>query len=366
MPIALHLQKKQTPTIVGWMRIIEGVAQDMKNMRILTEFFLQVYEYYPDEFSTLLGKIARILSPIYSKKYPDKSAHVAHIYLYALGSVCERFGLYDWKNLLDTRAFLITQPQEYARIAEFLKVYEQTASINIQSTIRAIKRIIPKGQYQYTLYGRTKSIPSIAQKCQKKGLQDIRRLGDLFAFRIILEDHNADDCFAVATLLHNACKPLVHRYNDYISIPKINGYQSLHTDLDMSDWVPNLNMPIEVQIRTRSMHQVAEHGIAAHYLYAQTKEAQLPQHSTDTNTLREREANMDNALTLCCLTRDGHAMILPAKSHVQYMAHKIHSYLGKNIHSAMINGKHASADAELKTGDRVEILTQPYFAAAIK
>ena len=273
-------------------------------------------------------------------------------YLSILSPLCERFGLFEEKERMDTLCFRITEPEEHARIAALLSHYKSRSRIVIRKISTMLGALLDGTGQQYELRGRYKSLYSVRRKLQaKERCGSPLQLNDIFAFRIIVATENEADCFAVVNALHDHCNPIPGKFKDYITVPKMNGYQSLHTILN--GVIPDLDLPVEVQVRTRAMHEFAERGMASHWLYATQREQQLMLHfAALSEEVRRQEL-------VYCLTPRGDILRMPAGCTILDVAYRIHTDVGNRARGALVNDQRRSVHTPVHDGDQVQILTAP-------
>lgn len=286
-------------------------------------------------------------------------------FLYA--PLAHRLGLYAIKTELEDLSLKYMEPGIYQEIKHNLNATKEQRSRYIRSFIKPIKLELENLGVPFEIKGRPKSIHSILNKMRKKNL-DFEDVYDLFAIRIILDSEPEDekmDCWNVYSIITSIYKPNPDRMRDWISIPKSNGYESLHATVmgPKGQWV-------EVQIRTRRMDEIAEKGYAAHWKY---KEASEGQSSLDDWVARIREM-LDNqegnaldfvedfkmnlfAEEVFIFTPKGELRKLPKGATALDFAFEIHTEVGAKCLGAKINGKLVPLSYELKNGDQVEILT---------
>jgi GTP pyrophosphokinase len=231
-----------------------------------------------------------------------------------------------------------------------------------------ITKVLENGNLKVQVFGREKTPYSIWKKIQKRNIT-FEQLSDLMAFRIIVT--NLQECYQALGLIHSSYIMVPGRFKDYISTPKANGYQSLHTTL-----IGPYNQKIEIQIRTQEMHEVCEFGVAAHWHYKQkTKDKESinfhegTQYSWVRNLLEilEHADNPDEFLEhtklemfhdqVFCFTPKGEVIALPKSASVLDFAYAIHGEVGNKAISAKINGKQVPLRTEINNGDQIEIIT---------
>lgn len=324
-----------------------------KNHALLTEYLLQEFATHPQE---LVQFIHIVKSELENPNNPERE-RMARRYLFVFSFLCERFGLYEEKLELDDLCFEITEPQEYKNLKKQLENYQKKSQKIIDEIFATFQTKIQESGIQAELKGRYKNILSIHKKCRKKKLKDALRLNDIFAFRIIV-DGDTEDCYEVLNILHDSFIPIPSRYKDYVTIPKINGYQSIHTGLL---WVSSdLDLAIEIQIRTKIMDEIAEWGIAAHFLYARDKSSKK---ITDKEQkLMENMEKVQESIKINphihCLTPQGDIIRLERGSTALDFANKIHTGLARKAKSALVNNTNRPLTHELQSFDFIEIVTK--------
>jgi GTP pyrophosphokinase len=288
-------------------------------------------------------------------------------YLYA--PLAHRLGLYSIKTELEDLSLKYSEPEKYNEIVQKLQETKSQRNRYIRQFIKPIeKRLIEEG-YTFEVKGRPKSIYSILNKIQKQGVS-FEEVYDLFAIRIILDipiEDEKSDCWNVYSIITDSYHPNPDRLRDWISSPKSNGYESLHTTVmgPGGKWV-------EVQIRTRRMDEIAEKGYAAHWKYKDAKGG-VSENSLEDWLARVREIleNPDtNAIDFLddfklnlfaeevfVFTPQGELRKLPANSTALDFAFDIHSDIGYRCIGAKVNSKLVPIYHKLTNGDQVEILT---------
>lgn len=283
--------------------------------------------------------------------------------------IAARLGIYALKYRLERFAFPECYPTDAEQIEDQLKrLQEQHGGFLVRSS-SAMQDFLHQEHIEAEVMAREKQPYSIFRKMHLKGVSDIAKISDLFAVRVIVP--SIQDCYQTLGILHRLGTPLSHRFKDYISFPKPNGYQSLHTCLLALPHAPK-DVMVEVQIRTREMHNEAEYGIAAHWMYKEkvgptTRSVQrfsLPgtlrtDRTNDAQTKATREIDDGFSITdhIYLLTPHGDIVELPDGSTPLDFAFMIHTDVGLRFKGARVNGRIASINYSLENGDVVEILT---------
>lgn len=335
-----------------WTKFLSITNDKPGNRQILFNYFFDKFASSPQSFYLFLEYFKNNLG---DSRHSAGRKNLAKKYLEILSPLCERFNFYEEKNLLDDLCFKTLKPKKYEEIKNIYSRYAEGAKKIIEKVLKTINDTLKGRGYEFELIGRCKNIYSIYKKINKQGV-DVLKVNDIFACRVILENGQPGQCFEVANILHDKFQPVPDLFKDYISIPKINGYQTLHTGL--TKVIDELDLPIEVQIRTRAMHNFAENGLAAHWLYAQDKKAQLitekEKRLLDYFSCIAHSSKKENLLY--CFTCDGDIVELDKKSTVLDFAYKIHSDLGNRISYALVNGEEKPVYYRIKEGDRIEIV----------
>ncbi|USN56342.1 MAG: bifunctional (p)ppGpp synthetase/guanosine-3',5'-bis(diphosphate) 3'-pyrophosphohydrolase [Candidatus Peribacteria bacterium] len=194
---------------------------------------------------------------------PEKRVRIAEETMLIYVSVAKRLGLYRYQLLLENGAFMILNPEECTKIMHYLQKNFGTERTYIQRGQRKIEMLLREEKIPYHFVkGRVKSPYRIFEKVERnQSISEISQVLDIVAFRVVA--HTVGDCYNVLGAIHSNYTPMVKKIKDYISIPKANGYQSLHTTV-----IGMFRFPVEVQIRTQKMDDIAEYGVAAHFVYS--------------------------------------------------------------------------------------------------
>jgi GTP diphosphokinase / guanosine-3',5'-bis(diphosphate) 3'-diphosphatase len=285
------------------------------------------------------------------------------IYIYI--PICHRLGLYNVKSELEELWLLHSNPKVYKSIEQKIKHSRTKQNVYIQEFINPIERELTKQGFNFNIKGRPKSIHSIWTKMNKQNV-DFEEVYDLFAIRIIVQspqEMEKADCWKIYSIVTDIYKPNPQRLRDWISTPKPSGYESLHTTVvgPNGRWV-------EVQIRSERMDEVAERGLAAHWLY---KESDPKKEQEEwMNKIREVIENAEAEKTeqvdfskielysdkIFIFTPEGDLKKLPRDATVLDFAYDIHTSLGDMCSGAKVNGKTVPIRHVLNNGDKVEIM----------
>ena len=299
---------------------------------------------------------------LHFRKDPQKRLSVARETMDIYVPLAERIGMHQMKTELENLAFAELNPEAYTTICAHLDELKAKQKDIIEKIIKQLKKDIAPSGIKATLYGREKTPYSIWRKMTIKNLA-FDQICDIMAFRAIVP--TVEDCYHILGIIHTKYPMIPGRYRDFISTPKNNGYQSLHTGV-----IGPFNQRIEIQIRTPKMHEVAELGIAAHWQYKQgavsiTEGTQfrwmrdllelLNQSSTSDEFLENTKLTMYQD-QIFCFSPKGDLIPLPENSTPIDFAYAVHSDIGNHCIGAKVNGEITPLRTRLKNGDQVEIL----------
>jgi len=298
---------------------------------------------------------------IVSSLEPEDQRRVSQDSLQLFAPVAARLGIYSLKNSLETCAFPIMYPSDAERIASQIELLHARHGVDVLDRITEfLSEKLAEHSLDVQVETRRKHPYSIFNKMRQKGINDVTEIYDYYACRVIVSD--IEECYKCLGVLHNLARPVTQRFKDYISFPKPNGYQSLHTTLASLPSVPQ-DAVIEVQVRTKQMHREAEYGVAAHWSYKSfgstaraMEQVQLHSMLATQEPLEETEGESHLVDHIYVLTPGGEIVELPEGATPLDFAFRVHTDLGLAFRGARVNGSIVSIDYGLKNGDIIEIL----------
>lgn len=342
------------------------------NPSIKTEYFRDLLLLFAEDMRAVFILIAdrlNLMRSIKNKGVDMDRKRIAREASELYAPLAHKLGLYLIKSELEDLALKYTEPDVYYMIKEKLNATKESRDAYVSNFIKPIREKLTAEGFKFHIKGRTKSIHSIWQKIKKQKCQ-FSDIYDLFAIRIIIHSdlkHEKGDCWRVYSIVTDMYVPNPKRLRDWLSVPKSNGYESLHTTVMGGDgkWV-------EIQIRTDRMDEIAERGIAAHWRYKGVKDSgkKLEEWLKDIRMSLELnindEYNIKNQFKVDIYNDDvfvftpkGDLFKLPMGASVLDFAYAIHTNIGSHCYGGKINGKNASLKTILKSGDQVEVLTSP-------
>jgi GTP diphosphokinase / guanosine-3',5'-bis(diphosphate) 3'-diphosphatase len=325
-----------------------------------------------NDIRVMLLKFADRLHNMRTLEYlpPEKQIRLAKETLDIYAPFAHRFGLAKVKWELEDLAFKYLHAKEYEDIAHKLKAKRKERESYINKFIQPLEERLHAEKMQFTVEGRPKHLYSIYNKMIRRS-KPFDEVYDLFAVRIILETENTNDCFTAYGILSSIYMPIPERFKNYISVPKKNGYQSIHATVIGPD-----GRMVEVQIRTQAMHEIAENGVAAHWRYKENitqLDEELehwiswvrdifehPEGETPAKQLMESFKLTLYQDEIYVFTPKGELKILPSNATPIDFAYAVHSNVGDHCLSAKVNGRIVQLDSHLSSGDQVEIITSKH------
>lgn len=294
----------------------------------------------------------------------DKQKRIAKETLEIFAPLAHRLGIFNVKWELEDLSFRYLEPEKYYDLVDQMKQKRQVREDIVNDTMSQLTKALSEAHIKADIKGRPKHFYSIYKK-MKKDNRDLSQIYDLLAVRVIVD--SIPDCYAVLGIAHSLWKPLPYRFKDYISMPKSNMYQSLHTTV-----IGTMGQPVEIQIRTWEMHRVSEYGVAAHWRYKEGNKNGDKEFDQKVAWLRQvlewqdtsNPTELVNALKLdvfsgevFVFTPKGDVVKLPIGSVPLDFAYRVHTDVGHHCVGAKVNGKIVPLDYTLQNGDIVDIIT---------
>lgn len=299
---------------------------------------------------------------------PEYRVRLCRQSLQLFAPVAARLGIYALKYRLERSAFPECYPSDSQLIGRQLTVLHLDHGEFIHTSASAVRSFLAEQGIHIDVMAREKQPYSIFQKMRTKSVSSLEKITDLFAIRVLVP--SVEDCYQALGLLHRLGTPISHRFKDYISFPKPNGYQSLHTCVLGLPGAPK-DVMVEVQIRTKDMHREAEYGVAAHWMYKHegkgkvlrgAQQFQLADVLMKQQSLEALETGGDLRLVdhIYVLTPRGDILELPDGGTPLDFAFLVHTDLGLRFKAARVNGAVVPISYTLENGDVVEILTHKH------
>ena len=356
-------------------KLVDGVTKlrnlprtDSKKIENIRKMVVAMSE----DIRVVIIKLADRLHNMRTLKYmtPAKQLEKSKETLEIFAPIAHRIGMSKIKTELEDISFRYLHPEEYQEIKELVNTKKQERENYTKKVIEKIEKELEKHNLKGEVTGRPKHLYSIYRKMIEKEKR-FADLNDLIAVRIIV--NREDECYNALGIIHNLFIPVPGRFKDYIAAPKINGYQSIHTTVNGPD-----NQKVEIQIRTKLMHQIAEDGVAAHWKYKDKKYKEKKSKNEEyyaavkkiieksTNEANEKEKTKSFAKevtgdvlnqTIFVFTPKGDVVELPKNSTALDFAFQIHTQIGYRTIGAKINDRIVQLNQTLENGDKVEVLT---------
>jgi guanosine-3',5'-bis(diphosphate) 3'-pyrophosphohydrolase len=295
----------------------------------------------------------------------DKRERIARETMEIYAPIANRLGLNDLHHELQDLSFKYLHPNRYAVLSKALQVARGNRREVVGKILEAIRKRLAEHHIEADVTGREKDIFSIYRKMQSKSLAFAEVL-DIYGFRVLVNDF--ESCYVALGLLHGLYKPIPGKFKDYIAIPKLNGYQSIHTTL-----FGPFGTPIEIQIRTHEMHRIAEAGVASHWLYKSGHESINDLHKKTHQWLQELLESLSQSSDsseflehlkvdlfpdeVYVFTPKGRILSLPRGATGVDFAYSVHTDIGNRCIAVKVNHELVPLRTELKNGDRVEVIT---------
>tara|TARA_A100001011_G_scaffold190895_1_gene199565 strand:- start:4442 stop:6607 length:2166 start_codon:yes stop_codon:yes gene_type:complete len=313
------------------------------------------------DIRVLILKLADRLHNIQTIEYHQdwKQEKIANETLYVYAPLAHRLGFQSIKHVLEDKSFKILHANQDKEIKDMITETNPDRESQIGNAIEIIKTLLNDNSMSAEVYGRPKHNYSIYKKIVNQGLT-FNEINDLIGIRIVTDD--VKNCYTILGLIHANFQPVLGRFKDFISMPKFNLYQSLHTTVLTSD-----GSKMEIQIRTHDMHYRAEYGVAAHWKYKEKPSNDLTSWTNELSEISNEYPDPNEFLQhmkldlyeneVFCLTPEGDVIALPQGSTPVDFAFAIHTQVGEKLIGAKVNGKLVNLSNLLKSGDTIEILT---------
>ena len=354
-------------------KIVDGLTKISNVMDTNTsqqaENFKKILLTLTDDPRVILIKLADRLHNMRTLDFMkrEKQLKIASETIWVYAPLAHRMGLYSIKTELEDLSMKYMEPEAYRDIAKKLSETKRERTRYINEFIRPLREKLDRSGFKFEIYGRPKSIHSIWNKIKKKGVA-FEEVYDLFAIRVILDssqEKEKEECWKVYSMITDEYTPSPERLRDWLSNPKSNGYEALHTTVmgPQGRWV-------EVQIRTKRMNEIAEKGLAAHYKYkegsanedrfdkwfGQIREVITSQDTDSVDFLQDFKTSF-LAEEIYVYTPKGDVKMLPVGSTALDFAFSIHSAIGSKCIGAKVNHKLVPISHKLRSGDQIEIIT---------
>lgn len=385
-----ELERRFGPTV---RRIVEGETKVSKLYKLANlegeerraEDLRQMFIAMAEDVRIIIVKLADRLHNLRTLEHmpPEKQKRIAQETLEIYAPLAHRLGMGQLKWELEDLSFRYLHPEAFASLSARIQATQEARERLIQRAIHLLQETLARdellqSQLQgFEVTGRPKHLYSIWKKMEREG-KTLEQIYDLLAVRVILDPKPAPTresqalrekqvCYHVLGLVHALWQPIPGRVKDYIAVPKPNGYQSLHTTVIAAE-----GLPLEVQIRTREMHRVAEYGIAAHWLYKEglTDPEEVKRRVSWLKSIQEWQKEFSSSREFVeAVTKDllggrvfvftpkGRIINLPKGATPVDFAYHIHTEVGHHMVGAKVNGRIVPLSYELQNGEIVEILT---------
>jgi GTP pyrophosphokinase len=362
------IEQNFSPEIAG---LVDGVTK-LKRVKLTKEQVSQAENFRKlllamvEDIRVLLVKLADRLHNMrtISFKSEEKRSKISLETLEIYAPLAERIGVSKVKNELQDISFYNLYPDVYEMLMRKLNEISANRQVLIQNILEQLSNVLVAQGVNAQVVGRAKTPYSIWIKMVNKHTS-FDELSDIIGFRILVDTQQ--ECYKALGIIHSAFKIIPGNFHDFISMPKHNGYQSLHTVV-----IGPLNRKIEIQIRTNEMHEIAELGLASHWCYKQKYKASdiknyrwirelvsILEHSSSSEEILQHTKLAMYYNQIFCFTPKGDIISLPKKATTVDFAYAVNSNVGHHCIGAKVNGKLVPLRSQLKTGDMVEILVSP-------
>nr|HPK54371.1 bifunctional (p)ppGpp synthetase/guanosine-3',5'-bis(diphosphate) 3'-pyrophosphohydrolase [Smithellaceae bacterium] len=359
---------KDVAFLVGGLTKLSRISFSSREERLAENFRKMILAMSAD-IRILLVRLADRIHNMRTLQYqpPDKRVYIARETIDIYAPLANRLGINWMKMMLEDLSFKYLHPEEYTDLSRRVVKTKEARDRYTEEVKNIIQKELEKFSIKGEVEGRAKHFYSIYKKMQEQHIK-FDEVYDLIAFRLILDSENVKSCYEALSAVHALWKPVPGRFKDYIAMPKANNYQSLHTTV-----IGPYGERLEIQIRTRAMHEWAEKGIAAHWRYKEGRafqndeEAQIKklremlEVQQDIKDPREFMSNLKLSLfpeDVYVFTPNGDVKSFPKGATPIDFAYSIHTDVGNQCIGAKVNRNIVPLKYELQNGDRVEITTQ--------
>ena len=356
--------KKEFGTDVA--NIVDGVTKLDKiqyntNEEAKAEAIRKMVIAMSKDIRVLILKLADRLHNIQTINYlaDYKQERIASETLYVYAPLAHRLGLQNIKHILEDISFSLLHKNQNLEIESLIQKSAPNRDKNIKKSVKVIEELLADNSLSAEVIGRPKHNYSIYKKIINNGLT-FNEINDLVGLRILTDD--VKNCYTILGLIHANFQPVLGRFKDFISMPKFNLYQSLHTTV-----LTETGQKMEIQIRTHDMHYRAEYGVAAHWKYKEKPQNDVQKWASELSNLTNEYPDPNEFLNhmkldlyedeVFCLTPKGDVITLPQGSTPVDFAFSVHTQVGEKLIGAKINGKLVNLSTTLSTGDTIEVLT---------
>ena len=356
--------KKEFGTDVA--NIVDGVTKLDKiqyntNEEAKAEAIRKMVIAMSKDIRVLILKLADRLHNIQTINYlaDYKQERIASETLYVYAPLAHRLGLQNIKHILEDISFGLLHKNQNLEIENLIQKSAPNRDKNIKKSVKVIEGLLADNSLSAEVIGRPKHNYSIYKKIINNGLT-FNEINDLVGLRILTDD--VKNCYTILGLIHANFQPVLGRFKDFISMPKFNLYQSLHTTV-----LTETGQKMEIQIRTHDMHYRAEYGVAAHWKYKEKPQNDVQKWASELSNLTNEYPDPNEFLNhmkldlyedeVFCLTPKGDVITLPQGSTPVDFAFSVHTQVGEKLIGAKINGKLVNLSTTLSTGDTIEVLT---------
>ena len=358
-----NIKKEFGPDVAN---IVDGVTkldriQYNSNEEAKAEAIRKMVIAMSKDIRVLILKLADRLHNIQTIEYlaDHKQERIASETLYVYAPLAHRLGLQNIKHILEDISFGLLHKNQNLEIESLIEKSAPNRDKNIKKSVKVIDKLLSDNSLSAEVIGRPKHNYSIYKKIINNGLS-FNEINDLVGLRILTDD--VKNCYTILGLIHANFQPVLGRFKDFISMPKFNLYQSLHTTV-----LTETGQKMEIQIRTHDMHYRAEYGVAAHWKYKEKPQNDVQKWASDLSDLTAEYPDPNEFLNhmkldlyedeVFCLTPKGDVITLPQGSTPVDFAFSVHTQVGEKLIGAKINGKLVNLSTTLSTGDTIEVLT---------